>query len=56
MFLNERIKIKGSPGSILCFPCGLNMLHKSSKIKNGEKHIIWTCMDVIKTTRLAPIN
>ena len=47
MFLNERIKVKGSPGSILCFPCGFNMLHKSSKIKSGEKHIIWTCMDMI---------
>ena len=47
MFLNERIKVKGSPGSILCFPCGFNMLHKSSKIKSGEKHIIWTCMNMI---------
>lgn len=44
MFLNERIKVKGSLGSILCFPCGFNMLHKSSKIKSGEKHIVWTCM------------
>ena len=45
LFLHQRIKVKPKIGSMLCFPCDLGMVHKSSKIQEGEKNIIWTCME-----------
>ncbi len=43
LFLNEKLKITPTKGSMLCFPCNITMLHKSTKIKSGQKNIIWSC-------------
>ena len=47
LFHQDRLKIKGTTGSILCFPCGISLLHKSTKISRGEKHIIWVCYEFV---------
>lgn len=52
LFLNQKIKVSPSKGSILCFPCGLDYIHKSTKITSGRKCIIWTCMDMLDVERL----
>ena len=44
MFLNEKKKISPKSGNILCFPCDLHHIHKSSKIISGNKHVLWTCL------------
>lgn len=43
LFLNEKISIIPKKGSMICFPCGLQMIHKSSPIKQGIKKVIWSC-------------
>jgi hypothetical protein len=43
MFLNDRLKIKPKKGSVLMFPCGPYFIHKSSRIRSGNKHVIWNC-------------
>ena len=45
LFLHHGIKVKPKIGSMLCFPCDFGIVHKSSKIQEGEKNIIWTCME-----------
>jgi hypothetical protein len=44
LFLDDRIRVKPKTGSMLCFPCNIQMTHKSTKIKKGTKRVIWTCM------------
>lgn len=44
LFLGDRLKVSPKTGSLLCFPCDITMLHKSTKIKKGQKNIIWTCL------------
>lgn len=43
MFLNDKLKVKPKKGSVLMFPCGPYFIHKSSRIKSGNKHVIWNC-------------
>lgn len=43
MFLNDRLKVKPKKGSVLMFPCGPYFIHKSSRVKSGNKHVIWNC-------------
>lgn len=43
MFLNDRLKVKPKKGSVLMFPCGPYFIHKSSRIRSGNKHVIWNC-------------
>lgn len=43
LFLNDRLKVKPKKGSVLFFPCGPYFIHKSTKIKSGNKHVIWNC-------------
>jgi len=42
LFLNDRLSVKPKKGTILCFPCGLQWIHKSTKIKSGNKQILCT--------------
>ena len=44
LFLNEGLKVKPERGLVLCFPCDIQTVHKSSKITKGQKNVIWTCM------------
>ncbi|AMO43038.1 2OG-Fe(II) oxygenase superfamily protein [Cyanophage S-RIM32] len=43
LFLSDKLKVKPKRGSILMFPCGPYFIHKSTKVRSGEKHIIWNC-------------
>lgn len=45
LFLNQRLKVKPKKGSMLCFPCDMQTVHKSTAIQEGKKNIIWTCME-----------
>lgn len=45
LFLHQKLKVKPKAGTFLCFPCDFQTVHKSTPIKDGEKHIIWTCME-----------
>jgi hypothetical protein len=45
LFLNQKLKVKPKKGSMLCFPCDMQTVHKSTAIKEGKKNIIWTCME-----------
>lgn len=45
LFLFQKLKIKPKTGSMLCFPCDFQTVHKSTPIKKGKKDIIWTCME-----------
>jgi hypothetical protein len=45
LFLFQKLKIKPKAGSMLCFPCDFQTVHKSTPIKKGKKDIIWTCME-----------
>lgn len=40
LFLNDNLKVKPRSGSVLMFPCGPYFLHKSTKIRYGEKHVL----------------
>lgn len=43
LFLNDKVKIIPTKGSMLCFPCDFYHIHKSAKIYNGNKKIVWSC-------------
>jgi len=43
LFLNDKLRIKPQNGSVLMFPCGPYFLHKSTKVKYGQKHVMWNC-------------
>lgn len=45
LFLFQKLKVKPKTGSMLCFPCDFQTVHKSTPIKKGKKDIIWTCME-----------
>jgi len=45
LFLHQRKKVVPKVGSMLCFPCDFQTVHKSSPIRRGRKDIIWTCME-----------
>lgn len=44
MFMNDKLKVTPKKGNVLCFPVDNYHIHKSSKIKSGEKIILWNCM------------
>lgn len=44
LFINDRIKVTPTIGSLLCFPCDLYHAHKSTKIIAGKKNILWSCL------------
>ena len=43
IFLNDKISISPSKGSMICFPCDMQTIHKSTRINTGTKKIIWSC-------------
>lgn len=45
LFLTDKVKVRPKKGSVLCFPCDLRTIHKSTPIKSGTKKIIWTCVE-----------
>ena len=45
LFLNDRLRVKARKGSIVCFPCDLQTVHKGAIIKSGTKKVIWSCFE-----------
>ena len=43
-FFNDRIGITPKKGSALCFPVDHYHIHKSLKITEGHKKVIWNCV------------
>jgi hypothetical protein len=48
LFHNDRVKISPSVGTFICFPTGYSMLHKATKVHSGNKHIIWSCFELVE--------
>lgn len=44
MFMNDKLKVIPKKANVLCFPVDNYHIHKSSRIKSGNKIILWNCM------------
>ena len=44
LFINDKLKVTPSAGTLLCFPCDIYHVHKSTKILCGQKNILWSCL------------
>ena len=49
LIYTEKLKVRPKQGSILVFPCGLQTIHKSTRVTQGKKYIIWCCYENIST-------
>lgn len=43
-FMNPRVSVKPTKGSVLCFPVDHYHIHKGVKVTNGTKKILWNCV------------
>lgn len=44
LFINDKLKVVPKAGTLLCFPCDVYHAHKSTRILQGQKNILWCCL------------